>query len=66
MELNGKYFESFVKQGDEVKAGQSIKKAGYSAQVMVLVTNTAAYQNVSVLHEGNTRSKEQLLKLEQQ
>lgn len=69
--LTGKYFESFVKQGEQVKAGQKlvtfepekIKDAGYSTQVMVVVTNSASYQEINNLHEGDIKIEEQLLNL---
>lgn len=71
VESNGKYFESFVKQGEQVKAGQKlvtfelekIKDAGYSTQVMVVVTNSASYQEINNLHEGDIKIGEQLLNL---
>ena len=71
VELNGQYFESFVKQGEQIKAGQKlvtfepekIKDAGYATQVMVVVTNTASYQKITALHEGDIKNGEQLLKL---
>ena len=71
VELNGQYFESFVKQGEQVKAGQKlvtfepekIKDAGYATQVMVVVTNTTSYQKITALHEGDIKNGEQLLKL---
>lgn len=55
--LNGEHFETFVQQGDEVKVGQhlltfdveAIKEAGYSTQTMMVITNTAEYQDVTSL-----------------
>ena len=56
--MNGDGFEAFVKQGDVVKAGQTlvmadldkIEKAGLSTQTMVIVTNSAQYTSI----EGKT------------
>ncbi|MFD1471935.1 glucose PTS transporter subunit IIA [Companilactobacillus mishanensis] len=64
--LQGKYFTSNVKQGDEVKQGDllgtfdldQIKKEGYDPTVMVVITNTASYSNIEKTNEevakGNT------------
>lgn len=58
VDLNGKYFKSFVKQGDRISKGQlliefdrkSIEASGYNDQVMVIITNTNSYQNISLLN----------------
>lgn len=58
VDLNGKYFKSFVKQGDRISKGQlliefdreGITKSGYNDQVMVIITNTNSYQNVNLLN----------------
>ena len=60
--LKGKYFKAFVKQGDQVKKGQKliefnrdeIKNAGYNDEVMVIITNTPAYQQISLLVPDKT------------
>lgn len=57
--LKGKYFKAFVKQGDQVKKGQKliefnrdeIKNAGYNDEVMVIIT---AYQQISLLVPDKT------------
>ncbi|MFT8819702.1 MAG: sucrose-specific PTS transporter subunit IIBC [Liquorilactobacillus nagelii] len=54
VELNGKYFETSVTQGQRVTKGQKIgsfdlagiKQAGYDPTVMIVVTNTADYASV--------------------
>lgn len=56
VELNGEHFETFVTQGDTVRRGQKligfylekIAQAGYPTQTMVIVTNTPAFESVSV------------------
>lgn len=54
VDLNGKFFEAHVKQGDRIKQGQtllafdleSIREAGYVTQTPVVVTNTGNYRDV--------------------
>ena len=56
VKLDGKCFEAFVKQDDHVKAGdilvefdiEGIKKAGYSEQTMLIMTNSDKFGEVSV------------------
>lgn len=58
VELEGKGFEAFVKQGDSVTKGQKmitfdkelIESSGYSSQVIIAVTNSAAYQTINVFN----------------
>ncbi|KRL01060.1 sucrose-specific PTS transporter subunit IIBC [Liquorilactobacillus capillatus] len=55
VELKGKYFESFVKQGQHITQGnplgkfelEKIKEKGYDPTIIVVVTNTNAYENVT-------------------
>lgn len=54
VELEGKYFELFIKQGDHVKKGQKIanvnfekiKEAGYDPTTIIVITNTNAFLDV--------------------
>lgn len=70
--LNGEYFEALVAQGDHVKAGQellrfdndAIKNAGYSTEVILVITNTHAYKNISVMNTSSINDQDQLLSLE--
>lgn len=57
VELNGKYFDAKVSQGDVVRKGQTllnfdvdqIAKAGYPTETMVLLTNTPDFKSVNVV-----------------
>ena len=54
VQLDGKYFESFVKQGDKIKKGQilvtfdieKISKEGYCLETPVVVTNYSDYVDI--------------------
>lgn len=54
VQLNGKYFESYVEQGAKVKRGdklvsfdiEAIEAAGYSVETPVIVTNSADYLDI--------------------
>ena len=69
--LNGTYFDAYVKQGDAVKAGQklvkfdrkAIEKAGYKTETMVIVTNSANYGSVSLVKSGNVKAGEELIEV---
>lgn len=62
VELNGQYFESYVKQGDKVKKGdrlmkvdfQNIQKAGYDITTPVICTNSQNYQQITIDKEHQT------------
>ncbi|MGX7197561.1 beta-glucoside-specific PTS transporter subunit IIABC [Enterococcus olivae] len=54
VQLEGKYFEALVKQGDTVKKGdvlirfdiEAIENEGYSTQVPIIITNTPDYADI--------------------
>jgi len=70
VELNGQFFETYVKEGDTVKSGQKllsfeleeIKAAGYGTQIPVIVTNTANYQTIDLLEKGRQAAGQIILK----
>lgn len=73
VQLEGKYFEAYVKQGDKVKRGdilitfdmKAITNEGYSLDTPVLVTNTGDYLDVVVIRDddSNVKAGEDLISL---
>lgn len=69
VQLEGKYFESFVKQGDTVKKGdllvsfdiEQIKKEGYSIETPVVITNTDNYLDIIETKNKSVEAGEELL-----
>lgn len=72
VELNGQGFEAKVRQGDRVHAGDLlvkfdpdfIRKAGYSTQTMVIITNTGQYGDILTQADHHVASNDPLLRLE--
>ena len=71
VELDGQYFESYVKEGDRVKVGQKllsfeldkIKEAGYGMQIPVIVTNTANYAAIELVEQGQQPAGQKVLEI---
>lgn len=72
VELDGKYYETHVKEGDVVSIGQTlvtfnidkINKAGYETTTPVLVTNSDDYEKVSVIKTGDVDFMDKVIKAE--
>ena len=71
VELNGKSYKSFVKNGDTVKKGDKliefdmdeIKKVGYDVITPVIVTNSAQFVDVIETSEKEVKELDSLLKV---
>lgn len=69
--LEGKFFESHIKKGQEVKTGdllitfdmQAIKDAGYDLTTMIIVTNTNDYLEVLPTKSHNVKVNDVLLEV---
>ncbi len=67
--LKGKHFESFVKQGQRIKKGDklgsvdldAVKKAGYDTTVMEIITNTKNYANVQRITDAGNKHGDKLI-----
>lgn len=64
VKLEGKYFEAFVKEGDEIRQGQrllkcdfkKIEEAGYKTVTPVIIANSADYSEITQLTYGMTEA----------
>ena len=67
VELEGKYYEAHVAQGDELLTFdiQKIQEAGYPVVTPVIIANTDAYRSVEGLKTGEIHCMEPLMKLEE-
>lgn len=73
VELEGRYYEAHVAQGDKVKPGQllltfdisKIQAAGYNVTTPVIVANTDEYKSVTGLKTGAILRMEPLVKVEE-
>lgn len=71
VQLQGKYFESFVEQGAVVKKGdlivsfdiEQIKKEGYSVETPIVITNTDNYLDIIETRNKSVEAGEELLKV---
>ncbi len=69
--LQGKGFETCVSQGDQVKVGDKLlhfdravlKEAGYSDEVIMVVTNSNDYLDIVPLKEGEVHSGEEVIRV---
>ena len=71
VELNGKFFESFVKQGEHVKKGdvlirfdiENIKKSGYDLTTPVIISNITDYKNIISKASGIVQSGDDIIEV---
>lgn len=69
VQLDGKYFEAYVSQGDRIEKGQkllsfdipAIKAAGYSVEVPIVITNSNDYKEIIITNKSDVEEKEFLL-----
>lgn len=71
VKLDGKYFEAFTEQGAYVEKGQklisfeqeAIEKEGYKTQVMVVISNSDDYNEITLTAHGSADVKSQLVEI---
>ena len=69
--LNGKYFETQVKQGDKVKVGdllldfdiEGIKESGFLTQTQIVITNSDSYQVDPTIKSGKVTKDSSILQI---
>lgn len=69
VELKGKYYKSYVSEGDDVLVGdllmefqiEEIKNAGYDITTPIIVTNSDQYETIKVTPEENINVGEDLI-----
>lgn len=71
VEMKGEGFDVLVKEGERVVRGQklmsfsidAIKKAGHPTTTAVIVTNSAQFESVLVLEEGNKQKEDVMMRV---
>ena len=69
VQLEGKCFETHVKEGDKVTKGQllldfdidGIKAAGYSTETPIVITNSDNYSNIKIVDNTTINEKDDLI-----